>query len=365
MPENKLTTTIYLSILIISITSCKSNYNIGENGKIKSGKVYLNCTKPSKRYTKSVELAVKGSLKGLDTVKNNSLSASLRTKVVLLTDYSQRGLDLDLILFRVCEMANNRSLNSNQTDSLIAQAVKAWNNQMSINEQKNVLSQLKTELSSNLKTANELKLNVETILSSLNLISGDQILRNPKIKILAVFFPKSNLNNPSAETETELVNQSIATYLQLKLDTNRLEKQKFTAAGKVIALTIEETYPTLISLSDKDGTRYPVYNTIWNANAQNLSKIDIFETTLFQQSYSDLNSLKTNYSIVINRSLDYLSALNKFFQPQNNIITKESIVKILTSERLCFELIETYSKSLLQNIEALSQLEISVQKTLN
>ena len=356
-------TTIFITAFL-ALTSCRSTRTIGEGGKIVSGKVYTKCTKPQKRYTKSVEAAVNASIKALDTANSSKLSASLKTEVVRLTDYSQQGLDLDLLLFRLCEMSNNSSLSPENTNNLFNEAIKTWNSRITVKEQKNILAQLQVELSSNLKTANELKQNTETILSSLNLISGEQFLRNPKIQILPLIFPKENLDKVPSKSVTDLVNEGLNKYVELKLDTNQLEKQKFTAAGQLIALTLDKTLPTLNSLSDKEGTRYPVYTTIWNANLQNLSKIDVFDITKFQQTYSDLNSLKTNYNIVINRATDYLSDLNKFFKPDNNLITRQSIEKILTSERLAYDLIVTYSKSLLSNIESLTSLQKVVGETL-
>lgn len=349
---------------MIIACSCKSTLKLGKKGEIESGKIYAKCTKPQKRYTKSIDAAVKGSIKALDTVNSSNLTASVKTEVIKLTDYSQQGLDLDLVLFRLCEMGNNRLLNSEQTNALITEAMKSWTSRMTIKEQKNIIAQLQVELSSNLKTANELKQNTETILSTLNLISGEQILRNPKIQILPLIFPKENLVASPSKTPSELVKDGLAKYVELRLDTNQLEKQKFTEAGRLIALTLDKTLPTLNSLVDKEGTRYPIYTTIWNANSQNLSKIDVFDITKFQQTYSDLNSLKTNYNIVINRCADYLNDLNNFFKPDNNLITKESIEKILTSERLAYDLIATYSKSLLNNIENLINLQQTVGQTL-
>ncbi len=261
-------------------------------------------------------------------------------------------------------MANNKSLSPIQAQELMTLGIKTWNNKMSINEQKNIISQLFVELNSNLKTANELKLNTETILSSLNLISSNQILRNPKIQILPLFFPAANLDNIHNLSVTDLVEKGIIKYQSLGLDTNQIEKQKFSAVGKIIALTIDKTFPTLTSLSDKEGVRYQMYSNIWQSNATNLSKIDIFDVTKFQKTYSELNSLRNNYNIVINRATDYLSDLKKFFNPENNTIRREGIEKILTSERLAYNIIVTYSKSLIENIESLSALQKIVNETL-
>lgn len=356
---------IILTVLSLMSSCSRSVKTLGSNGEIVGGKTYATkCTKPAKRYSKSVEAAVEGSIKALDVTNSNKLTSSLKTEVIRLTDYSQQGLDLDLILFRLCEMSRNSSLTQTSTQILFSDAIKTWNSKMSINEQKNIIAQLKVELSSNLKTTKELKLNTETILSTLSFISGKAVLRNSKIQILPLLFPEENLNTNNVKSISELVDAGLNGYLNLKLDTNRLEKQKFSEVGKLIALTLDKTLPTLNSLADKSGNRYPIYTTIWNSNSQNLSKIDVFDITKFQQTYSDLNSLKANYDIVNNRAIDYLNDLNIFFKPSNNLITRQSIEKILTSERLAYDLINTYSKSLLENIQNLEKLQDIVNETL-
>jgi len=74
--------------------------------------------------------------------------------------------------------------------------------------------------------------------------------------------------------------------------------------------------------------------------------------------------LKTNYNIVVNRATDYLADISRFFNPEDNKIKREDIEKILTSERLAYDLIATYSKSLVANIENLSKLQMVVDETL-
>ena len=348
---------------MFAMFSC-SNLKLGQGGNIAGGNIRPKCTKPAKRYTKSIDAALDGSVAKWKEVSDVDLTASVKSEVVKLADYSTQGLDFDLILFKICEMSRNRSLNPDQTNDLIALGMKSWNSKMGISEQKNIIAQLQVELASNLKTANELKLNTETILSNLNAISGENVLRNSQIKIFPLLFPSQNLDRTSQISVSDLVDQGLEKYQSMGLDTNQLEKQKFTAAGKVIAFTIDKTIPTFNSLADKDGSRYPVYSTIWNANASSLSKIDVFDVTKFQQTYSELNSLKQNYGVVIGRATDYLSDLNNFLKPADNKIKKEDIEKILTAERLSYDLIASYSKSLLKNIENLTKLQQAVNETL-
>jgi hypothetical protein len=357
----------FLVILVIQLLiSCRSQgtLDLKEDGKIAKGKVKLKCDKPQKTYTKTVDAALTGSVAKLEEIDGVNLNATLKTEVVKLADYSQQGLDLDLLIFRMCQMTNNKSMSSEQAQELITLAIKTWNNKMSIKEQENIINQLQVELSANLKSANELKLNTETILSSLNLISGEKILRNKNIAILPCLFPLSNLDSKQEKSVSSIVDEGLANYQKLDLANNEIEKQKFSDTGKIIALTLDKTLPTLSSLADKDGTRYKIYSNVWDANSSTLSKIDIFDITKFQKTYSELNSLKNNYNIVINRATDYLMELNSFFKPEDNILKRNDLEKILTSERLAYDLIVTYSKSLVDNITNLTILQAAVNESL-
>jgi hypothetical protein len=366
-PKHNVFSIIFLPalFLIYSVFGCRSKVELGQKGEITKGQIYPKCSKPDKRYTKTVEVAVKGTTKSWGSLTEAELASTVKTDVIKLTDYSQQGLDRDLLIFRICELGNNRILSAVQVQELMVLGMNTWDSRMSIKEQKNIISQLNVELISNLKTAKELKLNVETILGALNMVSGDQILRNSKIEILPLLFPKSNLDSQPSKSTSDLTDDGLKEYTRRGLDTNKLERQKFSAVANVISLTLDKTFPTLNSLADKDRTRYAMSSVIWTANAPRLSKIDIFEPTKFQATYSDLNSLRTNYDVVIGRALDYLTDLNAFFKPEDKAITRNGLVKILTSERFAYDLIKTYSESLTKNIESLSKLQLVVNETIN
>jgi len=51
----------------------------------------------------------------LKTIPKSKLGISLNNKVVQLTQYTSEGLDRNLVLFRICEMANNRGLTGAET----------------------------------------------------------------------------------------------------------------------------------------------------------------------------------------------------------------------------------------------------------
>jgi hypothetical protein len=98
----------------------------GKDGVIESGTSKTKCTPPTKRYTKSIDAVVKGSIDSLLKFPKGNLEVGVKNTVTRLSDYSSEGLDIDLILFRVCEMANNRGLSASQTETLMRRAIDAW-----------------------------------------------------------------------------------------------------------------------------------------------------------------------------------------------------------------------------------------------
>lgn len=120
---------IFLSLVCLFL-SCSSSkmgkIQYGENGVVKSGTGVSRCTHPQKTYTKSLEVVVKGTIDSIANIGNANLNVGLQQAVTRLNDYSPEGLDIDLILFRICEMANNRGLNATQIDELTKIALDAW-----------------------------------------------------------------------------------------------------------------------------------------------------------------------------------------------------------------------------------------------
>lgn len=99
----------------------------GKDGKIESAKITAKCTPPQKSYAKEIEAKLKAEMDTLRFTSISNFDASFSQKVVKLRDYSSQGLDLDLLLFRICEMANNRGFTSEQTTELLNKAIDIWN----------------------------------------------------------------------------------------------------------------------------------------------------------------------------------------------------------------------------------------------
>lgn len=117
-------------LFAISLLSCNSSKmgraHYSKDGSIQSGIAKTKCTHPSKRYTKSLDAKVKASIDSITQLSNKSIDIQVAQTVTRLSDYTSEGLDLDLILFRICEISINKGFTKDQTDHLIQIAMDSW-----------------------------------------------------------------------------------------------------------------------------------------------------------------------------------------------------------------------------------------------
>lgn len=98
----------------------------GKGGTIESGTSVTRCTPPAKRYAKNLDAIVKASVDSVGNLPTGQIELGLKQTVTRLSDYTSEGLDIDLLLFRLCEMANNRGLSAEQVERLNSQTIEAW-----------------------------------------------------------------------------------------------------------------------------------------------------------------------------------------------------------------------------------------------
>jgi hypothetical protein len=127
--RNKSKLAVFASIFIALLVSCKTS-NMGTKKTNADGSVTettkKKCAYPQKTYAKGLDAKVKLSVDSLSAIPVKSLEAGLTQTVIHLSDYTSEGLDRDLLLFRICEMANNRGLTAEQTQTLMSQAISQW-----------------------------------------------------------------------------------------------------------------------------------------------------------------------------------------------------------------------------------------------
>lgn len=122
---------IFCLVLLFNFFSCRSSkmgqVKRGEDGKVVSGITRLKCTYPAKKYSKDLDIKVKSNVDSLLNVSFSQLNIGIAQTITRLSNFTSDGLDLDLFLFRICEMANNRGLNNSDTKDLIISAIDKWN----------------------------------------------------------------------------------------------------------------------------------------------------------------------------------------------------------------------------------------------
>ena len=117
-------------LFALFLVACKSSKmgtaKYGKDGVIENGTVKTKCTYPSKRYAKDLDIRVKKGIDSLGLLPNESFDLGLKQTVTRLSDYSSEGLDVDLILFRLCEISLNKGFTQEQTNALFATAIDVW-----------------------------------------------------------------------------------------------------------------------------------------------------------------------------------------------------------------------------------------------
>jgi len=142
------------------------------------------------------------------------------------------------------------------------------------------------------------------------------------------------------------------------LNKDDLEVRKFTAAGRLIASTVDKTIGTVESLADKDHRRYAISAQVWDQYLPVLREITVVDVTEFQKCYSDLTSARANYDIILSRIVDYLESVREFFRPQNNQITREGVGRVLTAEHLAIQLSNSYGQQLVSDLASIKKLSM-------
>lgn len=343
-------------------SSCQIKRGVEQRneGKVESGKYKLYCESPKLpeygKFKKTINEYL-GEAIGSRFDFSDTLKYTIAEKVSILASFSQQGLDLDLVLFRICEMSINRNLSEKETSELISQAINSWERSLPTQEQINLLNHLKEELLTNIQTLEELRKNSINAFKIVETITGENVLRNKGVKILPILFPDENITSfRDSFSISSLVDSIDQRLYNSRLLKDSLEVYKFNQAGQSIRSTVLRTQSVLESLSDRDQTRYVIQSEIWDNNQDVLRKVNIFNTIDYQKTYRNLKLARTNYDILTNNFLKYLSQIEFFFDPKSGSLDRNKLIGFLTTERFAIELMIDFGNELTNNIEELNSL---------
>jgi hypothetical protein len=226
---------------------------------------------------------------------------------------------------------------------------------LSIGEQNNAVELLRQEFKTNFQAVSNLAKNTEIILTLFTTVA--KLLRDERIKILPLIFPAENLSlDINQKPANILANEAMDQLASSGLLDDKLELRKVTAAGKTVADTVDKTLNTIVSISDTERKRYAITSAVWKANLPILRKVSVVDVTEFQRAYTDMTNLRNSYDVVANHVVTYLEAVREFFRPKNNTVTRSSLSKVLTVERLSVNILKKYSDDLGQTSKRLSEL---------
>lgn len=220
-------------------------------------------------------------------------------------------------------------------------------------EQRRAVQLLRNELVNNQETAKKLAANAETLLGVFK--NASEAARIDKRGILSILFPKANLRSDHGPpTALELANEAINTIRDRGLHQNEREMAVLTATARTIAATVNRTMSTVDSLTDPEHTRFVIHEEMYQTHLALLKQVTVIDLTSIQAGYSELNSLRTNYDIVVRAIREYLSTLSKFLGQENRTIDRRVVTELLTAERNAMVLIHSYTP---QIIKVLSELD--------
>ena len=226
---------------------------------------------------------------------------------------------------------------------------------LSVEEQNNAVELLKQEFKANFQVVSNLAKNTETVLDLF--VKVAKLLRDERIKILPIIFPAENLDlDINQKPANRLANEAMDRLAASGLLADKLELNRVKAAGKAVADTVDKTLTTIVSLSDPERMRYAITSEVWKANLPILRKISVVDVTEFQRAYTDMINLRNSYDVVTKHVLAYLEAVREFFRPKNNKVTRSSLSKVLTAERLSVNILKKYADDLGQTSTRLSTL---------
>ena len=217
---------------------------------------------------------------------------------------------------------------------------------------------LKQELVSNLKSIDEMRKNAQTALGAMLTVA--QVLRHPGIKVLPILFPMENLD-PKFQGTPTLAAGAMERLDESGLLHDQIELQKLSAAGRLLAGTVDKTIGTVESLADRSHQRYAISTQVWNQYLPVLRDVTMVDVTKFQKCYADSASARTNYDIIQSQIVAYLESVREFFRPANNQITKDGLERVLTAEHLAIQLSTAYGQQLVADLSSIRALS----KTLN
>jgi hypothetical protein len=221
-------------------------------------------------------------------------------------------------------------------------------------EQKNLVEQLSQELDINLSVIGELKKNTESFLNQQ--INISRSVRTPRIKILPIMFPETNLDLNQPVNDNELARNAYLELIRQELPNNTEEMSKLNQVAMAISKTLLAVRSTNQNLRDSARIRYTIQNEVWKANLPVYKKVNIINITTFQRTYKQFENIRNDYEIIAKANIDFENLLLNFFKSDNDA-TWQELANVLTAERNSYDLMIAYSKNMVDAITDVNKIK--------
>ncbi len=221
-------------------------------------------------------------------------------------------------------------------------------------EQRNAIELLKGEFNANASAVEAMRLNTVTLLTVLQKTA--QSVRQPGITTLETLFPTQNVQGGSPPPPSKLAAAALNALHAKGIDRNARAMAQGDQAARAIVGVIERTRPTIVSLADAKHERYVIRDTIWEANAPILRKVNLDGVSALQDTYTQLRDVRSDYDVVCASVLAYLDSLLALFDPKIGV-NPNTLAAALAQERQSVTLVTAYGATLTDAIANVQRLQ--------
>ena len=212
------------------------------------------------------------------------------------------------------------------------------------------------ELCANRGVMRELTANVDTLRNAVRTVSG--VLRDERFVVTHTLFGDAPLRidgDPASATVALTRMETLASNAVLGDAEQVTRHQQLCGA---VTGTLGRTRTSIASLSDRDGTRYRIARSSWDANQATLTSLASVDTARTADLYERMTTARRNYTRLSEQAHEFLDAVAAFCAAP--IPTRDLVASVLAAEQLNLESMEEFSTSVQRLVQEVSDGVISV-----
>lgn len=212
---------------------------------------------------------------------------------------------------------------------------------MSEQEQKTAIGLLHSELRHNAYVATELLKNTITLTNAASTVAG--VLRIERLRINSGLFPAENLDT-RVEENADLYNQRFDWLVTSGLLKDKTELRRFREQNAAITRTVDRTITTVMSLGDRNASRYVIQDAAYHANLPVLRKVTVVRVEDIASLYAKTSEVREKYFRIAESVIEYLTATKSYCL--SDVPDRAALGAALAAERLTMRLLASQKTEL-------------------